>query len=84
MTYLAWSKLWEGILEQCATRLLFCLLLFHRRFSVDLPHQIVENLTGKEVFTKYVTLFVNKQILPSFSIYRIFWTIYAASFFPTL
>lgn len=38
------GALWEGILEQCAIRLLFCLLLFHRRFSVDLSHQIIENL----------------------------------------
>lgn len=42
-------ELWEGILEQCAIRLLFCLLLFRRRFSVDLSHQIIENLTGERV-----------------------------------
>lgn len=32
-----------GVLEQRAVRLLFC-FLFHRRFSVDLPHQVIENL----------------------------------------
>lgn len=41
--------LWEGILEQCATWLLFCLLLFHRRFSVDLSHQIIENLQQRKL-----------------------------------
>lgn len=33
-----------GASEQRAVRLLFCLLLFHWRFSVDLSHQVVENL----------------------------------------
>ena len=37
----------EGALEQCAIRSLFCLLLFHRCFSVDLSHQIVENLQDR-------------------------------------
>lgn len=51
-------ELWESILEQCAIRLLFCLLLFHRRFSVDLSHQIIENLTGEGVQS---IIFLKKQ-----------------------
>lgn len=43
-THLAWSNRGRAFLEQRATRLLFCLLLFHRRFPVDLSHQIIENL----------------------------------------
>lgn len=46
-------ELWEGILEQCAIRLLFCLLLFRRRFSVDLSHQIIENLTGESLVNNF-------------------------------
>lgn len=47
---LAWScfAAWVA-LEHCAIRLLFRLLLFHRRFPVDLSHQIIENLVNVDL-----------------------------------
>lgn len=37
-------------LEQCAVRLLFCFLLFYRRFPVDLSDQVIENLINVDLW----------------------------------
>lgn len=46
MTFPTWPEA-PVALEQRAVRPLFYFLLFHRRFSVDLSHQIVENLQDR-------------------------------------
>lgn len=43
------------ILEQCAIRLLFGFLLFHRRFSINLSYQVVENLSQTQIVKRAAT-----------------------------
>lgn len=38
-----------GILQQCAIGLLLGPFLFHRRFSIDLSHQVIENLVDVDL-----------------------------------